>query len=1175
MPFFSPYYNYILYNILWKQPIPTIRQIVRTGTVGDLPLLPYTTMVASCFVWFIYGILTRETLIWGTNIIELVLSVYYFVEFTNYAPRKSPTFPGSVLTHIRGVLGICAISIFIALFFFDSRIPIIGDITVLLTIATFASPFAALKAVLQSQSSQAIPWAFTLAAFTNCFFWSVVGILDMKDVYVSIPEVSGLVMTLIQILLKLYFGDRQNHNNDDAEYSAAAIHHGEHPPVEMPFPVLDKVRQLVLFHNNTTSSTAGNNNYHYSNLLLQDDLDEHDLQLSMGDTNGDYVQLVGSVGPSTTTTTTTGTRRTSPTSLRPMTAALALTFVGVCLLLQDVGVYLHQDNDHNHDHVFRVGQHRRLQQQEDWKILTVDKPTIAKANAEQILFDPHNYFQTQMNLNQQGRQRTHTGFNPHHNDDNEDAITTTTTTSSSTNLTTSRKGFATSRQLMTTSTNTNTNTNGTTTTSRNNPRPAPTKLKVPFADQQILFRKQNAWQLMVVVLVDDCIPHYDDGKPPTKGFPSLDTLRDVLQTQHADVVVYLPQVPQSTLFPEDTIIARRQQVVCQQKLTATIQTHFESAITQKQLQMVQGVVNPLPPRIKYDYNHGYPLDYAKLLEMKLNTEQLEKANTKLKDRLRKRQLQIELDYSLGLEFTYAAELAYQYADLLFFVRAGTRLRDEVSIKSHELDYGWMMIQHYEHFQQRLDRDLLVHRFCYQSFLQNDMRYQLPPTNASIPDDSPPQYQPDLQLPTGILMEKHGLYRMSLALRSLMPYHNRPTAGLLETYCKDLLWEAQILYPQSPTTPNITDEDISKYPPPLFEVPTKTKTSSSNNARASASAQWNINDQVYVDIDQAKRQGQQRLRGSGGPQEDDLLTSNTIPSWVTVSNAQLGPQIQNTPDTSHLLQMAPATQKQLATQRQRLVSFVVPTSTRPNGIKNQYVTYSLNQLIPLIKRDFYNPNTKQYDALILLVICGNTQEELDDHQKGLWEYYGPEIQQGIIEIVSTNLETYPTLYGLPNNYNDPENRLRWRSKQNLDISSSFFAAKGKSKYIMLLEDDTGYRDKFSSTLKMMLQTDMRREAAQKTAATHKDDYMPHFFAQIHFGFGYSGVLIHDDDALVYAVLHFIFMDEMPCDLMYLANHLQGQILDQKWRWQLKRVLLTHLGSVSSLKGKIQPVWGLKG
>lgn len=36
-------------------PLPTILQVVKEKSVGDLPLLPYSSLVANAFVWTIYG----------------------------------------------------------------------------------------------------------------------------------------------------------------------------------------------------------------------------------------------------------------------------------------------------------------------------------------------------------------------------------------------------------------------------------------------------------------------------------------------------------------------------------------------------------------------------------------------------------------------------------------------------------------------------------------------------------------------------------------------------------------------------------------------------------------------------------------------------------------------------------------------------------------------------------------------------------------------------------------------------------------------------------------------------------------------------------------------------------------------------------------------------------------
>ena len=259
-----------------QQPIPTIRTVLRTGTVGDLPLLPYTSMVASCFVWIVYGILKREPTIYLTNIVEFTLSVYYFVEFSNYAPATSPTFPGSVYRHIQFVAIICFVSLWVAIFF-QENISTVGDLTVILSILTDASPLAAIKAVLESKSSESIPWPFTLAALFNCFLWTVVGLGGMHDVYVTSPAVLGLMFSLLQVAVKVYFGDDPifgGRNQQDASFTA---------PVEMPYPVLGSVRQVVMM------GTGGSGNS-YNPLHTVED---HDLQLDLNSasSNTDYVAL--------------------------------------------------------------------------------------------------------------------------------------------------------------------------------------------------------------------------------------------------------------------------------------------------------------------------------------------------------------------------------------------------------------------------------------------------------------------------------------------------------------------------------------------------------------------------------------------------------------------------------------------------------------------------------------------------------------------------------------------------------------------------------------------------------------------------------------------------------------------------------------------------------------------
>jgi solute carrier family 50 protein (sugar transporter) len=191
-----------------SQPYPTINQVSKEKSVGSLPLLPYSSMIANCFLWLMYGVLKQETKIWGTNLIGLTCGLFYFLKFSKYAPPKAPTLPGSIRQHVNVNLAVMAAT-FSFMYLLPLRDPtsIIGNLAVLFCIAMFGSPLASLKTVLQTKSAKSIPLPFTLATVVNCFFWSVTGLLDMKDANIYIPNLLGLTFGLAQVALKFLFSD--------------------------------------------------------------------------------------------------------------------------------------------------------------------------------------------------------------------------------------------------------------------------------------------------------------------------------------------------------------------------------------------------------------------------------------------------------------------------------------------------------------------------------------------------------------------------------------------------------------------------------------------------------------------------------------------------------------------------------------------------------------------------------------------------------------------------------------------------------------------------------------------------------------------------------------------------------------------------------------------------------
>lgn len=195
--------------VCFLSPLPTIKQISRDKTVGNLPLLPYSSMVSNSFVWVMYGLLKKAPSVLYSNAVGVSLGAYYFFTFTKYCGPMASNLPGTVSQHLKGAGAIILFNVFLAGWMpKDSASEVIGKEGVLFCIILFASPLAALKHVIVSKSAASIPLPFTLACFFNCVAWSAVGLWVMKDFNIYFPNLLGLSSAVAQLGLKAMYGDR-------------------------------------------------------------------------------------------------------------------------------------------------------------------------------------------------------------------------------------------------------------------------------------------------------------------------------------------------------------------------------------------------------------------------------------------------------------------------------------------------------------------------------------------------------------------------------------------------------------------------------------------------------------------------------------------------------------------------------------------------------------------------------------------------------------------------------------------------------------------------------------------------------------------------------------------------------------------------------------------------------
>nr|XP_033806927.1 alpha-1,3-mannosyl-glycoprotein 4-beta-N-acetylglucosaminyltransferase C [Geotrypetes seraphini]XP_033806928.1 alpha-1,3-mannosyl-glycoprotein 4-beta-N-acetylglucosaminyltransferase C [Geotrypetes seraphini]XP_033806929.1 alpha-1,3-mannosyl-glycoprotein 4-beta-N-acetylglucosaminyltransferase C [Geotrypetes seraphini]XP_033806930.1 alpha-1,3-mannosyl-glycoprotein 4-beta-N-acetylglucosaminyltransferase C [Geotrypetes seraphini]XP_033806932.1 alpha-1,3-mannosyl-glycoprotein 4-beta-N-acetylgluco len=157
-----------------------------------------------------------------------------------------------------------------------------------------------------------------------------------------------------------------------------------------------------------------------------------------------------------------------------------------------------------------------------------------------------------------------------------------------------------------------------------------------------------------------------------------------------------------------------------------------------------------------------------------------------------------------------------------------------------------------------------------------------------------------------------------------------------------------------------------------------------------------------------------------------------------------------------------------------------------------------------------------------------------------------IISGRLMIIHAPEEYYPVLEGLKRNYNDPEDRVKFRSKQNVDYAFLLNFCANLSDYYVMLEDDVRCSKNFLTTIKKVINS---REGS--------------YWVTLEFSkLGYIGKLYHTRDLPRLAHFLLMFYQEMPCD--WLLIHFQG-LLAQKDIIRFKPSLFQHMGYYSSYKG----------
>ncbi|KAM4900568.1 alpha-1,3-mannosyl-glycoprotein 4-beta-N-acetylglucosaminyltransferase-like protein MGAT4D isoform 3-T5 [Sylvia borin] len=232
---------------------------------------------------------------------------------------------------------------------------------------------------------------------------------------------------------------------------------------------------------------------------------------------------------------------------------------------------------------------------------------------------------------------------------------------------------------------------------------------------------------------------------------------------------------------------------------------------------------------------------------------------------------------------------------------------------------------------------------------------------------------------------------------------------------------------------------------------------------------------------------------------------------------------------------------------------IPTVKRE---KQNYLIDTLNSLLYELSEE------QKKDCVIIIFIAEVDAEYVKSVAESVKTSFPREVQSGVLEVISPPASYYPDLSNLKETLGDSEDRVRWRTKQNLDYSFLMLYAQPKGTFYLQLEDDIIAKSDYI-------------ESIESFAAQQSQDWMILEFSQL----GFIGKLFKSEDLPLIVEFFLMFYKDKPID--WLIDHLlwvklcnpekdatHCEMEKSKLRIRAKPSLFQHMGIHSSLAGKIQ-------
>jgi solute carrier family 50 protein (sugar transporter) len=206
----APRVGIVTSTVLYFSPMVSVyRAVFKEKKIGNLNPLPLTFMAITSVAWLAYGLVAQDPFVALSNILGSIASIGYVVGLLPLMQGNDGS--NSTLRRNQGVLlGGASLSLCLWTYLALSKMELwkmakaLGLFASSLFLMFSASPLSSIGSVVSNRDASSILAPLTIAQVVNTGLWSAYG-LAIGDVFVWSPNMAGLGLGLMQLLLKIVF----------------------------------------------------------------------------------------------------------------------------------------------------------------------------------------------------------------------------------------------------------------------------------------------------------------------------------------------------------------------------------------------------------------------------------------------------------------------------------------------------------------------------------------------------------------------------------------------------------------------------------------------------------------------------------------------------------------------------------------------------------------------------------------------------------------------------------------------------------------------------------------------------------------------------------------------------------------------------------------------------------